>query len=63
MTFTKRKKAFAGELPYKNIITFQKNSELPCTYDVEMNNISELKRFSSIECHIDKDKIKDFEKK
>jgi len=40
------------ELPFKNIITFQKNSELSDTYDVELNNIHELDRFHSLECHI-----------
>lgn len=39
-------------LPYRHIIAFKKNAESSNTYDVEMNNISELQKFSSVECHI-----------
>lgn len=52
MAASLRKKRPHGDLPYKNIITFQKNSEFRNTYDLEMNNISKLKRFSSVECHV-----------
>lgn len=38
--------------PYCGIITFKKNPELASTFDVEMNNIPELRKFSSVECHI-----------
>lgn len=47
-----RKQQGVHGLPYRDIITFQKNSELVNTFDFEMNNIQELGRFSSVECHI-----------
>ncbi len=40
------------KLPFKNIISFRKNSDFPDTYDVELNNIQELKGFHSLDCHI-----------
>lgn len=40
------------ELPFKNIITFQKNPELQNTFDVELNKIHELGMFHSLECHL-----------
>ncbi len=40
------------KFPYKNIIEIKKNKEISTIYDVELKNIKELKKFSSIDCHI-----------
>lgn len=40
------------ETLYNNIIRLRKNQELPDIHDVEMENIDQLKIYSSLECHI-----------
>jgi len=40
------------ELPYENIIKFNKNDKYPNLYDLELSNINKVKKFHSFECHV-----------
>jgi hypothetical protein len=39
------------KLPLHNIISFKKNAELKNVFDVELNNVQQVKQYHSLECH------------
>jgi len=40
------------ESVYKNFVRVRRNSQIPEIYDIELENLDQLKAFSSIECHV-----------
>jgi hypothetical protein len=40
------------DIPYEETVKFQRNSQFPYIYDLDLKNIQELKQFDIVECHV-----------